>query len=1158
MTVRFLEQYKTHGKISFLHLAISSSTLTVACTPDDSRYLPLHVYNHSSALFQRYKRFKRLDDLEAATSGFRRAIDILPDGHPLTSMFLSNLGATLRGRFNRLGELKDLEDSITIHRMAVTRATDSVPFKHILFNGLGSSLSSRFERLGDLTDLENSVAAHRLAVELAPDDSSEKTLLVSNFANVLQRRYERLGNISDLEDAILHLRRAAESTPDHHIHNPTRLKNLGRSLNCRFERYGELADIENSITLLRRAIKLSPPGHPNEADYLHSLSTSLYSRFKRLDDDADIEDAISTARRALSLMSNGDPETAEPLNNLGNFLEVRFERRGNIADIEDAVLSRMRAIDLTPDDHPAKPRYLNNLGNSLRVRFDRLNEVVDIEDAVSALRRAVDLTPEGHAAKALYLNILGNILVRRFERLGDVADLGEAIPVHQQAVDLTPDDHPDKSGYLNSLAVSLLHRFRAVGARTDIDDAISTARRAVDLGSQETISFPRYYSNLGTCLHNRFKFLGDSKDLEEAITIDQRSVDLSPSGSYLRPGLINGLGVDWMDRLKLSRSQYDFNVTYNLFAEVLHDALATPEQRFHAARNTADICTEFPELVGSEAMLLQAYKVILQVIPSFIWLGQSVSHRYSQLSYHAIGRTVTAAAAVALSAKQDTLALEWLEEGRNVIWAQLDRLRSPVDLLRNSHPELAARLEHLATSLNHAGVRTGTTNSAELDASGFGSMQTHSRVLRIRTSVEDEARHNRDLAREYEDLLAHIRRLSGFEMFLKPKTLQELVSACQDGPVAMINVHQSRCDALVLCSSGHLVHVLLPDFSLDLAKTMRSSMAASVSGRGARHRDNHDRALRMHQTSPDDTIRRILQLLWLRIVQPILNAIKDEVSLALCRNRGMPHITWCPTEALSFLPLHAAGIYDPVDPLRTVRVSDFVISSYTPSLSTLASLHSHRALPACASPQSEISNPRVLVVSQSDTPGLNAPLPCTAEEASKILHHFPNDATHLEDAHATVDSVLAEMAQHDWVHLACHGVQDSSGDPTKSAFFLYNGRLELSRLMETTIPRAGLAVLSACQTATGDVKLPEEAAHLAAGMLAVGYRSVVGTMWSINDEDGPVLADALYGALRKQRERGEGGKPRVAEALHEALRQLREAVGEDSFARWVPFVHFGL
>lgn len=38
-------------------------------------------------------------------------------------------------------------------------------------------------------------------------------------------------------------------------------------------------------------------------------------------------------------------------------------------------------------------------------------------------------------------------------------------------------------------------------------------------------------------------------------------------------------------------------------------------------------------------------------------------------------------------------------------------------------------------------------------------------------------------------------------------------------------------------------------------------------------------------------------------------------------------------------------------------------------------------------------------------------------------------------------------------------------------------------------------LLSACETATGDSEQPDQAVHLAAAMLFVGFRSVIATMW---------------------------------------------------------------
>jgi CHAT domain-containing protein len=269
----------------------------------------------------------------------------------------------------------------------------------------------------------------------------------------------------------------------------------------------------------------------------------------------------------------------------------------------------------------------------------------------------------------------------------------------------------------------------------------------------------------------------------------------------------------------------------------------------------------------------------------------------------------------------------------------------------------------------------------------------------------------------------------------------------------------------------------------------------------------------------------------------------------------LPHVTWCPTGPLAFLPLHAAGIYGSGGEQKS-KVFDHVVSSYTPTLSALL-----RPPSSVQAPQWD--DARILIVSQSNTPNLSR-LPGAAEEAAKIRPHFLRDhVIHLEDAQATVESVLGAMDLHhcQFVHLACHGLQDLD-DPTKSAFALHDGHLHLSQLMTSkSTDTAELAFLSACQTATGDTKVPEEAVHLTAGMLFVGYKAVIGTVWSIGDQDAPLVADEVYRHLKEGLKQKEGEERRilnVAYALHEAVKRLREEVGEMSFLRWAPFVHFGM
>jgi CHAT domain-containing protein len=254
------------------------------------------------------------------------------------------------------------------------------------------------------------------------------------------------------------------------------------------------------------------------------------------------------------------------------------------------------------------------------------------------------------------------------------------------------------------------------------------------------------------------------------------------------------------------------------------------------------------------------------------------------------------------------------------------------------------------------------------------------------------------------------------------------------------------------------------------------------------------------------------------------------------------------TGPLTFLPLHAAGIYGQSTTEHTARAFNRVVSSYTPNLLAL----SRTVTNTSPAPQSQ----HILVVSQPSTPGLK-PLPGTVAEANNVKAHFdPDQTTHLDDAAATVDAVLQALATHrpSILHLACHGIQDRE-QPTHSAFMLHDGPLPLAALMTKSTDGAALAFLSACQTATGDEKLPDETVHLAAGMLAVGFRSVVGTMWSIGDDDAALVADEVYARLT---ELGVGKSGTAAYALHNAIERLRTEVGEDNFLRWIPFVHWGL
>jgi CHAT domain-containing protein len=91
----------------------------------------------------------------------------------------------------------------------------------------------------------------------------------------------------------------------------------------------------------------------------------------------------------------------------------------------------------------------------------------------------------------------------------------------------------------------------------------------------------------------------------------------------------------------------------------------------------------------------------------------------------------------------------------------------------------------------------------------------------------------------------------------------------------------------------------------------------------------------------------------------------------------------------------------------------------------------------------------------------------------------------------------AQLVSAQFIHVACHGIQDSEA-PLKSRFCVVDGDVSVQELMNLDLKNAFLAFLSACETAKGDQKQPDQTIHLAATMLFAGFSSVVATLWYVN------------------------------------------------------------
>ena len=756
----------------------------------------LRLAQRGASLVKRYHT--SLPALQEGVHDLRIAIRFVPDDHPKKAECINNLGVSLVTRFECLGDIDDLDEAITVQQQAVRLTPDGHPHKPGRLDNLGNSLRIRFEQTGDIGDLREAITAQQQAVRLTPDGHPRKSAHLANLGTSLRTRFERLGDIGDLEEAITAQQQAVHLTltPDGHPHNSAHLANLGTSLRTRFERLGDIGDLDEAITAQQQAVRLTPDGHPHNSAHLSNLGTSLRTRFEPLYEIGDLQEAITAQQEAVRLTPDGHPHKPGNLTNFGTSLRTRFECLGDIGDLDEAITAQQQAVCLTPDGHPHKPGNLANFGTSLLHRFERLGDIGDLDEATTAQQQAVNLTPDNHPNKPAYLNNLGMSLVARFERLGDIDHLDEGITAQQQALVLTPNSHPpNKPENLANLRNSSRARFEQLGDIGDLEEAITAHQQAVDLTPDGLAKKPGYLSNLGTCLHTQFRHQPESTTLARAISAYSQSAK-SSSGP--------------------------------------------PSVRFAAAREWARLC--FPAHV-SEA--LDACSTLIELLPHVVWLGRTVEQRYRDIS--ALGDPVVDAVTIAVHIGEFNLALEWLEQGRSIVWGQMLQLRSPLDELRRHHPDEAAKLEKISHDLDSAGT---------IPPGAFNNNLPH--------SLEAAAQAHRRLAREYDRVLAHIRDLPGFGEFLRPKKSASFCHAVTSGPVIVVNAHPMRCDALILLPhSLQVSHVPLPALQVAAVKKMQIQLAELTRGVGA--------------LLPD-----ILEQLWLCIVEPVLSHLSVSC-FDLCR-----------------------------------------------------------------------------------------------------------------------------------------------------------------------------------------------------------------------------------------------------------------------------------
>jgi tetratricopeptide (TPR) repeat protein len=1033
--------------------------------------------------------------LQLAFELSRDAVAATPVGHPHRSLTLGGMGLAARPLGNWTDDLDVLAEWVQAAREVVSIAADD-PDRAEALNSLSEALRDFAERTGDTGLLKEAVQTARAAVDLTPTSDPDRPQYVDDLREALGTLGEQTGDVAAFEEAVRVARETVSITTPGDPDRAGYLANLSAALRQLSGWIPEgAATLAEALEAARQAVAVAADDDPYRGEYLSRLGNALLTSHERNGDDRVLAESVRCHRAAVAVAAAAGPEAeidrGKYLSALGFALRLLFVRSGDAEILAEMLQAAEDAVAATPPGDPAFAVYLTNLGGALQVRYERSGEIAVLRQAVEAARGAVAATPPSHIERSGYLSNLANGLRMLFQRTGDELVLAEAEQMAREAVAAAGRTDSDRGTYLVNLGVVLAERFERTGAVEALAEAVRVTREAVTATGPGSAKRASCLSNLAELLRTLSNRMHDPAILTEAARAAEEAVAGTPADQPDRTSHLINLGhvlaaqaSQSGDRATLARAQACFaDAARNTAAPVLH--------RIRAYQQAADLAPVTGGTPTKALDLIESAVALLPLVDTRVLARADQEHTVANLA--SLSGQV---ASVAVAAGRPDRAIELLEQTRGIMVADtLDALSSDVSRLREDFPAPAMEFANLRGHIDELNRADGPGGSP------------------------DQARLRRDAYAAWDDLVTRIRKIRGFEDFLRPPHIRVLASQAAVGPIIFPYVSGRRCGAVILTGNLRTPARAVP---LDLTEE-------DVFG----HAVNLADAL---EAGAQDAILAVLAWMWDTIAEPVLTALDYTADPG---GQPWPRVWWCPIGIFAHLPLHAAGYHD-----RSSRsVMDLVVSSYAATVRGMAYSRSLRPAETARG---------ALIVAAADVPGVPR-LPGVNRETQMLAKYIPA-VTVLR--HPTSEAVIAALPSNRVAHFACHGYADNA-NPGASQLILYDhgthpltvadvGRLHLV---------SELAYLSACDSAVTNLNLADEAVHLAGAFHLAGYQNVIGTLWPVGDRTARMIAEDFYRQLTS-----DGTRPPDTSlascALHSATRRLRERFPDDP-AHWAGYIHTG-
>jgi CHAT domain-containing protein len=923
-----------------------------------------------------------------------------------------------------------------------------------------------------------------------------------------------------------------------------------------------LEDINEILFFCRGLTSAASPGYLISA--LQALTQAVLDAYSRDKQIQPFDQAIGCLREVLKTRS---PDLHRVSLDLANLLAVRFLVLHIDNDYEEAKVLLDRVTNsLSLGDSPCSCRFEASavtaaLGHARSVVN---SNVEDFENAISRCRSFLEnsplfgdpldpvisellmsnveqaskdfIPPQDEQAAHSEVDFLPTSTELGIFQVVDGSDGRDVVPTLlpmslEEAIDLHRGIY-SKAGimtecqrkHLQDLVLCLNTKIFRTQDTTSLEEAIAYNRRLRLLDRNPTEDPGSKFihgSNFAILLYAAFVRTEKAGYLDESITLFREvlQLDTAQLTDYkftLIKWLIESLStrIEWRKhRVSTFAGSHDLDLDelFRQFTSGVKDTPATVPSRFELACQWAKTAQEF-----EHHSLLTAYENAMSLMQSSVVFGPTLPIQHDRLverrslyekmpldyaSYH-------------LSSGQLKRAIETLEQGRSLLWSEMRGLRISTDQLRAADPVLAdtftAINKELEMILTSSALSNGSVGLDDGRCEGDKWM----------TLLPGLTARQQELLKAQDALITKIRALPDLRDFLL-LPFDTLRSAASHGPIIIINHCELRSDILIVLHDDPPSLISTHEDFFKRSRCLKNQLLNA--------RENYD----LESKHYEDALSSVLKGLYELVGKPVVERL-NELEIA-----HQSRVWWCPTSDFWNLPLHAMG---PISSDGGVACyfSDLYISSYTPTLSALTESRSLR-------PGAQTSaHPTLLIAKPNQSPP--GAWPDTLVERGPNLQTTSVRAT---SGNMTSDTVLDGLQQNRFAHVAYDGRLETA-KPFDAALVDCNREcLDMLDVVRSRLPAGEFVFLPGSHTAElTDKSIPDEALHFSTAVQYSGFRSVIGTMWKVDDVDGQNLAKHFYPSMFST----EPYYEKSAEALQYAVQQIRPGL---PLARWVSYVHYG-